>query len=200
MPASYEDLAEMIDRVARFVAKDYPDIDWEDVRQELALFVVQNGKSIKLREEGGNPKWLLERVAQMYCKNVRAQHLILSPQYAYKPSDVKEILETVFNREDVENIHIPEDAVSLDRIDSLDISSDILAAYDRLKPELKEAIFRRYALKQTPGNETYERKKLNKAINELTHKLNQFRGKDPDRRRVLSNAGARAAVSELYEG
>jgi DNA-directed RNA polymerase specialized sigma24 family protein len=198
--ASYDDLAVLIDRVARNVAKDYPDIDWEDVRQELCVFVLSHGSSIKLKHEGGNPKWLLERVAQTYCKNVRTQHLILSAQYAYKPSDVKKILETAFFPERVSETHIPDDAVSLDGIDDIQISSDVMAAYAKLKPELQAALFRRYALNQIPGNETYDRKKLNRAVNELTYRLNQYRGIDQDRRRVLSNSGARAAITEVYDG
>jgi DNA-directed RNA polymerase specialized sigma24 family protein len=200
MAATYDDLSEVIDRVARSVAKDYPDIEWEDVRQELVVFVLQHGKSIKLREEGGNPKWLLERVAQTYAKKNRTQHLILTSQYAYRPSDVKQILETAFMPEQRENTYVPEDASSLDGIDSLQISSDVMAAYELLKPDMKEVLFRRYALNQVPSNETYERKRLNKAINELTLKLNSYRGSARNRRKVLSNAGARAAISEVYEG
>lgn len=200
MAATYEDLARLIDSVAKIVAKDYPDVDWEDLRQEMALFVVKHGKSIKLKEEGGNPKWLMERVAKQAAKEARAKHLILTSQYAYRPSDVKEILETAFSPESRENTFIPEDAVSLDGIDSIQLSSDVLAAYDMLKPELKEAIFRRYALNQIPSNETYDRKKLNRAVNELTYKLNTYRGSTRDRRRILSNAGSRAAISDVYEG
>lgn len=200
MAATYEDLASLIDSVAKIVARDYPDIDWEDLRQEMALFVVKNGKSIKLKEDGGNPKWLMERVAKQAAKETRTKHLILTSQYAYRPSDVKEILETAFYPESRESSFVPEDATSLDGIDSLQLSSDVLAAYALLKPEWKEVIFRRYALNQIPSNETYERKKLNKAINELTHRLNSYRGATKDRRRILSNAGARAAISDVYEG
>lgn len=200
MTATYEDLARVIDTVSKTVAKDYPDIDWEDLRQELVMFVVQHGKSIKLKDEGGNPRWLLERVAQTVAKRERTQHLILTAQYAYRPSDVKTVLETAFFPEQRENVTVPEDAVSLDGIDSLQISSDVLAAYDLLKPELKEVIFRRYALNQIPSNETYERKKLNKAVNELTFRLNTYRGHLRDRRTVFSNARARATLSDVYEG
>lgn len=199
MAATYEDLARMIDLVAKNVAKDYPDVEWEDLRQDMSMFVVQHGKSIKLKEDGGNPRWLLERVAQTAAKRIRTQHLILTSQYAYRPSDVKKILETAFFPEQMESTQVPEDAISLDQIDSLQVSSDVMAAYDLLKPEWKEVLFRRYALNQIPSNETYERKKLNKAINELTFRLNSYRGAAKNRRRVMSNAGARAAISEMYE-
>lgn len=203
MPASFEDLAETIDRVARRVAGDYPDIDWEDVRQELSLFVIMNGESIKLREDGGNPTWLLNKVAQTYCLKVRTQHMSLSPQYAYRPSDVKKILETAFSVEDVMETYVPDDAKSMKGLDEVEIASDVKAAYDRLNQDERVSIFRRYALGQVPDNASYERKKLNAAVKKLTHKLNTYRGKGPDERRmrrVLSNAGSRAAISDLYEG
>lgn len=203
MPASFEDLQEVIDRVAKRVAGDYPDIDWEDVRQELALFVIVNGESIKLKEDGGNPTWLLNKVAQTYCLKVRAQHMSLSPQYAYRPSDVKKILETAFSVEDVMDTYVPEDAESMKGLDQVEIASDVKAAYDRLNLDERVAIFRRYALGQVPDNASYERKKLNAAVKKLTYKLNTYRGKGPDERRMrraLSNAGARAAISDLYEG
>lgn len=203
MPAKYEDLADVIDRVAKRVAADYPDIEWTDVRQELALFVITNGESIKLRDEGGNPTWLLNRVAQTYCLKVRTQHMSLSPQYAYRPSDVKKILETAFSVEDIMQTYVPDDATSMKGLDEVEIASDVKAAYDRLNQEEKTAVFRRYALGEVPDNASYERKKLNAAIKKLTHKLNTYRGRGPDERRmrrVMSNAAANAALSENYYG
>lgn len=203
MPAKYEDLVDVIDRVAKRVAADYPDIEWVDVRQELALFVLTNGESIKLRDDGGNPTWLLNRVAQTYCLKVRTQHMSLSPQYAYRPSDVKKILETAFSVENIMQTYVPDDAVSMKGLDEVEIASDVKAAYDRLNQEEKTAVFRRYALGEVPDNASYERKKLNAAIKKLTHKLNTYRGRGPDdrrMRRVMSNASANAALSENYYG
>lgn len=203
MAASYEDLENDIERVARKVASEYPDIEWEDVRQELALFVLTNGKSIKLREEGGNPRWLLTRVAQTYAKDQRTQHLTLSPQYAYKPSDVKEILEHAFTSEIITEITDFDDGrEDLVGFDLITVASDVRGAYERLKPDLKIAIFKRYALKEIPDRDSYDRKKLTQAIKELTHKLNTYKGgySNGHGRRAISNAGARARISEVYEG
>lgn len=222
--ATYEDLATDIDRIARKVAKDYPDIDWEDVRQELVVFVLTNGPSIKLREDGGNPSKFLELVAQTYCGKQRAQHLSLSPQYAYRPSDVKLILETAFQADDIPNAYVPDDArhplsntfnifdtegafTVRDRDpfhepDAMEVASDVKAALLRLKIDDKEAIFSRYVLNIIPDNASWERKKLNRAINRLTHTLNTYRGKGPNdvrSRRAISNAGARARISEGYD-
>jgi DNA-directed RNA polymerase specialized sigma24 family protein len=217
---TYEDLVREIDLVAKVVAKDYPDISWEDLRQDLAVFVIQNGKSIKPRSEGGNPKKILQLVANQKAKGYRTEHMVLSPQYAYRPDDIKNILETAFFTPDRSsfvpddarnplsktfNLYDPDGAFQVEAVDpfhfadAMEVASDVKAALKKLKPELREAIFRRYALGEVPDNASWQRKRLNNAINELTRKLNWYRGFDPDRRKSTSNAGARARISEDYE-
>lgn len=217
---TYEQAARDIDIVAKSVARDYPDIDWEDVRQELVVFVLENAKSLKGRDEGGNPRKLFGLVGQTYAKKVRTQHMILSPQYAYRPSEIKLILETAFFGPDSSsyvpddardplsrtfNVYDPDGAFQVQSVDpfhlpdAIEISSDIKAAMMKLKPEHKEAIFERYVLMEVPDNSSWKRKRLNNAINELTRQLNWYRGVDKDRRRSTSNAGSRARISKEYE-
>lgn len=221
MGVSYEDLKKEIDYVAHQVARDYPDIDWQDLRQELCIFVLENGKSLKPRSEGGNPKKILTLVANQKAKNMRTQHMILTPQYAYRPEDIKLILEHAF-LEPSGSAYVPDDArhplsktfnvydsennfqvFGVDPFhipDFIEVASDVKAAMMKLKPELREAIFKRYALGEVPDNASWERKRLNNAINELTRKLNWYRGgAGLDRKIVSSNAGARVRISEDYE-
>ena len=194
MPSTYDDLKEMIDSVAKKVARDYPDVDWEDLRQQLVVFVLENGKSLKLRDQGGNPRKILTLVAESYSKKLRVQHLTLSPQYAYRPSDVILILETCFNVDMVQAGYVPDDARDplsktfnvfddeksfaikeqdyFHMADSMEVSSDVTRAFLLLKPELQEAILRRYGLGEVPDNASWQRKRLNKAVNELTYRLN----------------------------
>lgn len=220
--ATYEDLKVDIDRVAKDVARDFVEISWEDVRQELVVFVLVNGKSIKLKENGGNPKWILKKVAQTYCKGQRTEALALSPQYAYRPSDIKLILETAWQGapkasyvpDDARsplsktfNVYDPTESFRVEAIDPfhepdfVEVASDVKSAMMRIKYEFREAIFNRYVLGIIPDNSSWERKKLNKAINELTLKLNNYRGDTYDRkmRKGISNAGARARIVDTYE-
>lgn len=196
-----EELLPLIERVAKQVASDYPDVQWEDIRSGLCIFVMENAKSIKLRDEGGNPNWLLKRVAGTLCKEERAQQHRVSVQYSYKPSDVSRILETAFSVEHLDKTYVPDDAVSLKHgSDSIELASDVRDAYGRLPLDLKESIFRRYALGEIPDNASYERKKLNRAVRELTRILNSYRGKGPftGRRTVMSNNAAHAVISRNY--
>lgn len=196
-----EELLPLIERIARQVASDYPDVSWEDIRSGLCLFVIENEKSIKLRDEGGNPNWLLKRVAGTLCKEERVSQLTLSPQYAYRPSDVSKILETAFSVEHIDKTFVPEDAESMKAgTDEIEIASDIRDAYTRLPLDLKQSIFRRYALGEVPDNASYERKRLNRAVKELTRILNNYRGRGPftGRRTIMSNAAAHAVISRNY--
>lgn len=195
------ELLPLIERVARQVASDYPDVEWEDIRSGLCIFVMQNANSIKMRNEGGNPNWLLKRVAGTLCKEERAQQHRVSVQYSYRPSDVSRILETAFSVEHIDKTHVPDDAVSLKSgFDGVEIALDIRDAYNRLNMDMKESVFRRYALGEVPDNASYERKKLNKAVKELTRILNSYRGRGPftGRRHVMSNSAAHAVISNNY--
>lgn len=196
-----EELLPLIERVAKQVASDYPDVQWEDIRSGLCIFVMENAKSIKLRDEGGNPNWLLKRVAGTLCKEERAQQHRVSVQYSYRPSDVSRILETAFSIEHIDKTHVPDDAVSLKSgFDGVEVALDIRDAYNRLNGDMKESIFKRYALGEIPDNASYERKKLNKAVKELTQILNSYRGKGPfaGNRRVISNSAAQSIIRNYY--
>lgn len=196
-----EELLPLIERVAKNVAADYPDVQWEDIRSGLCIFVMQNASSIKRREEGGNPNWLLKRVAGTLCKEERAQQHRVSVQYSYRPSDVSRILETAFSVEHLDQTHVPDDAVSLKSgNDPIEIALDIRDAYNRLSDDLKQTIFKRYALGEIPDNASYERKKLNKAVKELTRTLNSYRGRGPftGRRTIISNSAAHAIIANNY--
>lgn len=195
-----EEMLPVIEKISKQVASDYPDVDWEDIRGGVCLFVIENKNSLKSKEEGGNPNWILRRVANQLCKEERVQHLQLSSQYSYRPSDVAKILETAWTTDAIDGTHVPEDATSQKpSSDPLDLASDVRAAYDTLSEDLKITIFMRYALGEIPDNRSYERKRLNKAIKELTLRLNRYRGNRlPTRRRAVSNASARAMISEGY--
>jgi hypothetical protein len=196
-----EKLLPDIEDVARKVASDYPDVDWQDVRGELSLFVIEQGEYIKTKEDGGNPKWILREVAQQVCRKERSWQNHVSPQYSYRPSDVRKMLETAWSVEELENTYVPEDAESYKKgNDALDIASDIRLAYNKLPEEYKISIFKRYALGEVPDNASYERKKLNKSVNELTKIVNSYKGKAEPRfrRKALSNSTATAIISKGY--
>lgn len=208
--AELEELLPDIERIARNVSSDYPDIDWRDISQHLCVFILEKGDQLVWEGNGGSVLGILKKVSQQYCKDERTQQNYLSAQYSYRPSDVIKILESGFvkvvidekTRESIlNNSHVPEDAVSIDNssVDALDVASDVVDAYERLSLEYRNSLFKRYALGEIPVHASYERKKLNKAVKELTRILNSYKGKQlPTRRRVVSNSTATAMISKGY--
>ena len=198
--ANVEELLPDIEHIARVIAGDYPDIDWKDVRQHLCMFVLEKGDAFRVEGSGWGSRKILKKVAQQYCKDERASQNYLSPQYSYRPSDVSRILETAWTVEEILNTHVPEDATSIKpAADPMDLASDVREAYASLPEDLRKSIFTRYALGEIPNNASYERKKLNKAIKELTRILNTYRGSSlPRRRTAVSNAKASAIIAKGY--
>lgn len=195
-----EELLPEIETLSRVVASDYPDIDWRDIRQHLCEFILIKGEAFKIEGSGWGAKKILKKVADQYCKDERTQQNYLSAQYSYRPSDVMKILETAWDLVEIDKTYVPEDAVSIKSAsDPLDLAADVRQAYDSLNDDLRLSIFTRYALGVVPENASYERKKLNKAVKELTRILNGYRGKQlPTRRRVVSNSTATAIISKGY--
>lgn len=205
-----EELLPDIERISRNVSSDYPDIDWRDIRQTLCLFILEKGDQLVWEGGGGSVLSILKKVAQQHCKDERTQQNYLSSQYSYKPSDVIKILESGFVRVVIDektresiinNSYVPEDAVSIDNtsVDALDVATDVIDAYERLPLDQRNALFRRYALGEIPVHASYDRKKLNKAVKELTRILNGYKGRQlPSRRRVVSNSTATAIISKGY--
>lgn len=198
--ADLEELLPSIEKIARITASDYPDIDWRDVSQHLSLFVLEKGDSFRVEASGWGARKILKKVAQQFCKEERTQQNHLSSQYSYRPSDVTKILETAWSVETLDQTFVPEDAASIKNTnDPLDIASDIREAYDRLGSDLRISLFKRFALGEIPPNASYERKKLNKAVRELTRILNSYRGSGlPSRRVSISNHKANAIISKGY--
>lgn len=195
MAVDVEEVLPEVEDIAKRVARDYPEVDWRDVSQHLALLLLEN-ESLYW-SDGQAVKRILRLAATGFCKRERAIQLHTTSQYDYRPSDVARILETAFNSYEAENTYVPEDAHSIKRsADSLDMASDVKMAWERLSDEDRKIIFIRYGLGVVPDNASYERKKLNKSVSKLTRLLNSY--KPEPRRRALSNSKARVLIDKGY--
>lgn len=188
-----------VERTARFVVRDFPDVEREDVIQELFLFIIQNQERLKHPDQVGAQK-TLARAAKEFAWDQRKQHLALSVQYSYRTSDVKAILETAFDHSNWENVRVPDDARSEFNDVFLEVNSDVVRAFHSLGHSQKKVIFQRFALGVYPENQT-EVKRLYRAVAALTDKLNWYQ-KAPDsdfvgKRKVISNNNARYNIGGL---
>lgn len=186
-------------RAAKFVAKDFPEVDAEDLEQDLLVYILGNER-LTDPEDDDYSYYNLLRVTRSLAWDYRKQHLTLT-QYAYRTTDVKRILETYFDsREWLNPLSMDMQSVSL--ADKMVVHSDIGYAYDRLKPNAKREIFKRYALKEFPEDNATE-KRLAYAIEKLTDILNTYNPRTTAHeglgdRKVISNRAAQAKIQDQY--
>ncbi len=193
---------EMVERTAKFVARDYPNVEWQDVAQELYLFLLEKSGKMKSPDQPFAAN-VLTKQARLVCQRERAQHNYVTSQYFYRNSDVRKILQTVYDRKDWEEAHVPEDARSEFRDDRLEVSADVKRALQELNHSDQEVLFRRYALGEDMTDGTF-RQQVSRAVKSLTETLNSYRferkeRRGPGSRKVINNASARYTIDNLTD-
>jgi hypothetical protein len=201
-PTVLSEFIGLVDKIAVGTCRDYPGLDPEDIRQSLLLFVYENQGSLKGKEDGGNPRLILNKVCKMLCNKERAEQLSATVQYHYRPSDVRQILESYLGSGDPIKTFVPEDAVSESGNDAVECASDLMYALSVVDEKTKKSLTDRYIKGIIPLNASYERKALNKAVIYLTKIMNQTRGKVHDgktgQRKVVSNSRAQALIHQEW--
>lgn len=196
MTKDINDWLPSIDTAARYVSNDFPDIEFEDVRSELVIFVLEKKQLTDPDQPGATTA--LQRFARNYAWDQRKQHLTLSSQYSYRPSDVRRILETLGNYRNWPNAKTPEDAKSMKGNDSIEMSADISRAFAKLRGPYQEIIAARFFKKQTFESGSADSKRLSRAIGALCDILNFYDREAYERRTVWSNAKAHAVLTNQY--
>lgn len=191
---------DVIDKVSKSVCKDFPDLELEDLSQELYLAVLTHRDTIPLPDEDNDQGALILYLAKNYARKNRAVGLTVSAQYNYRQSDVRKILEeSMWYYSQWSDGYIPEDDVSEYRhADSIIARADIAWAIDRLPEHYKEAILDRFKRGIIPQQMTPEYRKLDRSLRKLTDILNSYKREKsadgPGTRRVISNATARFII------
>lgn len=200
----YTKWKDIIKKIARFVAYDYPDVEVADLEQDLWVEVME--RSLSNPYEDTSIKFL-RKYAKSRANQYRAEHLILSPQFNYRVSDVRRILDTVFDHNDwVEAATREEESVGTRsgrepsyNLDEVIIThSDVKRAWALLPHQYKVAIFERYGLGDIPDSTSSEGRKLRRAETRLTEMLNTYHPKSnhqgPGSRKIIGNALARYII------
>ena len=170
MEIDMEEYVDVVTRVAKFTVHDFPNLELEDVEQELWLWLcdtVHSGQPLPAAHHLPNA---LRLAAKTYAWSVRKRQLYESAQYSYRTSDVRRLLDTLFDVGDWDHAAVPADAISELGNDGIDMSCDLAMAYDKLIPSYKIIIFRRFALNDKLDNK--ESKYLSTAISRLAQILN----------------------------
>lgn len=162
-----------VQRLSRFVAHDFPETDLEEVRAGLWEFICDNISLLNSPDQPGTVP-ALTRVAKELCWSQRKEQLQISAQYPYRPSDVRELLRYVFERETWSEAPVPDDAKSLKGNDGIEMCADISRAYASLSDLDRRAIFEAYGLDRLPEPKTPESRRLWKSIGRLVDALNSY--------------------------
>jgi hypothetical protein len=194
--------AEIVTQAARFVAKDYPDIETEDIAQELYIILIQKPELLDRDDDTLSP--FLYGAARIVAKKIRGVHLYLSPQYSYRTSDVRRILETTFDYSEWQGGFSPGDDYSEYDDNDIVMRIDVKWAFELMREDQQQAVLSRYRDGVVPSSATPERRTLDRAVSRLTEILNTYsRGEDyegPGNRKVMSNARSQHQISSQWEG
>lgn len=86
-----------VERTARYVARDFPGVEQEDLQQDLWGVIIEQGWT---EPDDKTVLHALRTVARVQAYKYRTEQLSISPQYAYQPSEVRSILKKVFDHQD----------------------------------------------------------------------------------------------------
>lgn len=191
--------------VARGVARNFDGVvDWEDVRQELFVYVLTNGKGLDPENRGGC-RVILGRVAQTFCQKERAKALHLTPQYHYTLDRAKYLLLQYFAQSD--DFKSTDDAgIENDQLGHIDELLDLKyglqaisrADFDRIWEVGHDGVQHE---KNSAGRRAYYR-----ALEKLLRKMNSYfyqRQKDyegPGNRTAMTAGQARDQITSTYDG
>jgi len=195
---------QIVKNVARKVAADFPGhIEVEDMEMELYCFLLERSKYFDKEVASAIVYKALTEQAKKVGWEQRKQHLVLTPQYTYRPSDVRRILETMFNYTTWPDARVPDDAKSIKGNDALEMSSDVAWAFSKMTHEpYKQAIAKRYRDGIQPENGSADSKRLSRAIQTLTEILNYYMKSahedGPGARKAITNARAAYNISAPY--
>lgn len=189
----------LIRKTARFVASDFPDVEFEDISQRFweQLLKMRRRPEVSDRRSA----WIVGLRLRHFAWEERKAQWGRSDRYLYRKSDVREILETAFFKEEWYGSFVPDDAKSFgppSGMDAVDIRADATSAFASLGESYREALVDRYVHGVWPESGTAERRKLDRAIGHLTDRMNvAYRG--TARRNAMSNAAAQSLISRQEE-
>lgn len=224
-------LDSLIARVSRRLGFEWPSVDADDIRQHLWEYVLSPGNSVDVSNEN-HALNILYRAGRKYCSKEYSHGLSISPQYTYLPKDVRRILSDALDparfgvgwipgsararssgtgrapQVDDDGRTLKDVMPEVPSIDTAEVHADVKRAFNALTLQDKQILFRVYVLGDDLPNGSPERKRLNRAVDALTSRINRYQQSDPSRtilggpgsRRVIGNTQARARLASQDGG
>lgn len=157
-----EEFYARVEAVARQVQNKWPNLEWEDIRQEVWLYLVENrGELTKVVKDSDNQ--LLRKVTSERASALTRDQEIAWGKYEYGTKHVRSMLEAGL-------LHDDRMGTLSERHDLDSAMSDIAVEY----PQHWDAITHRY-YNDEPVVTDVERKRLQRAVDKLTELMNRYR-------------------------
>lgn len=178
----YEKWKGVVARVAKKVARNFPEVEEEDLYQDLFLLITES----KLEKQSDDFAFrTLELAANDIAWRYRRKSLAGNGQYLYRPMDVRKIVsEYLFNQEYWKKSIVIDEmvarsgdrvSVTLDFEDRVAVFSDMAKAFEQLPDSYQDIIERVFRDGEVLDNNSSERKRLDRAIDRMTDYLNYSR-------------------------
>lgn len=175
--ATFEKFKPLVERVAHWIAFDFPTISEEELAQGVWLWLLEH-PDVKPTDEYIHA--ILVRAAKYAAWDERKEALQVTSSYWYRKTDIRSLLETVFDKQKWHEATVPNDAKSLKGCDGIEMSADISWALGTLSKDDQRVIFVTYGLGDKPEAKSANSKKLVAAIDRLAKRLNSYsRGRSP---------------------
>lgn len=168
---------EMIWSVSKRASNDFPDTDPFDIATYLWDLISERADDVQPDHPG--LKSFLWKQARGEAGRQRKENLKTSAQYSYRVSDVKLILETVFDPTEWRTGFTPSDAKMGERdgMAPIEVRLDVLRGYKGLDYDQRCAIVARYRHPMlVPERGSKTEKYINRAVRELTARINEYKG------------------------
>jgi hypothetical protein len=147
-----------VDRAARDIAIKWPLSDWEDIRQDIWVWLLENPNQLAKYLEMENPRSELKKVGQQAASREHATYELFSGQYEYGIDETRELLE----------MGVITDSEATTLVESTDLSSGMLLLKDS-----NMNYFNTIVDKYVHFKEIEDRKLVSRAVEKLATHMNQ---------------------------
>lgn len=172
--------------IARKIAREFPGIESSDIEQEIFLYCAENKGSIaRTTHTDSGLEGIMIKAGRKYAARERYAFLNYSAEWIYTPDEVRGIFEEAYFDADAWNeAPVKDDGMTI-RAKGIVVSLwDIQGAFEALSVEDQIAIRSRYEY-GIPGDPS-ERKRLQRAIDKVTQRINGRMAAKSDTRSVDS--------------
>lgn len=158
-----EEFYARVEAVARQVQNKWPNLEWEDIRQEIWLYLMERRTQLGVVVTSLEQERLLRRIASECAQAMAQENEVAWGKYEYGTKHVRSMLEAGL-------LHDDRMGTLSERHDLDNATSDLAVEY----PKYWDLIMDKYYNDAT-GYDGAKRKELTRAVDKLTELMNRYR-------------------------